>query len=131
MDIEQPKKAYANVQARRVLNIDQFAEHITSHGCVYNRADISAILVMAVDCIKEQILEGNAVELGELGKFSPRITGKGAKDFETYNANANIKTLTIKWKPGVGLKNLKDKAEFERVLTREDEAKAKKEVYGK
>ena len=33
-----------------VMTIEKFAKHITSHGSVYSRADISAILYMAVDC---------------------------------------------------------------------------------
>ena len=41
-----------------VMTIEKFAKHITSHGSVYSRADISAILYMAVDCMREMLLEG-------------------------------------------------------------------------
>lgn len=33
---EEPKKAYACVQTSKKMNINQFAEHISSHGCVYS-----------------------------------------------------------------------------------------------
>ena len=53
-----PKKAYATSQYSEVMNINQFAEHIASHGSVYKRSDVAAILTMAVDCLREQLLEG-------------------------------------------------------------------------
>ena len=50
MDSDAAKKAYASAQYSEVMDINRFAEHIASHGCVYKRADIVAILTMAVDC---------------------------------------------------------------------------------
>ena len=46
------QKAYAIAQYTEVMNIEKFARHIATHGCVYSRADISAILYMAVDCMR-------------------------------------------------------------------------------
>ena len=43
------QNAYAIAQYADVMTIEKFARHISSHGCVYSRADISAILYMAVD----------------------------------------------------------------------------------
>lgn len=128
-DREQPQKAYANAQSRQILDINQFAAHITGHGCVYSRGDIAAILTMAVDCIKEQILAGNAVQLGDLGKFSARLTCKGAPSFEEFNSQAHIRKVNVRWAPGTLFKNLKDEAVFERVLTKDDLASAKKKAY--
>lgn len=54
MDADAAKKAYASAQYSEVMDINRFAEHIASHGCVYKRADIVAILTMAVDCMREQ-----------------------------------------------------------------------------
>ena len=51
MDVDAAKKAYASAQYAEVMDINRFAEHIASHGCVYKRADIVAILTMAVDCV--------------------------------------------------------------------------------
>ena len=63
------KKAYASAQYAEVMDINRFAEHIASHGCVYKRADIVAILTMAVDCMREQLLAGQKIQLGDLGGF--------------------------------------------------------------
>lgn len=73
LDKEAPKKAYACAQSTKTMDINQFAEHISTHGCVYSRADIAAILTMAVDCMRENILEGVLIKLGDLGDFSAAI----------------------------------------------------------
>lgn len=59
MDSDAAKKAYASAQYSEVMDINRFAEHIASHGCVYKRADIVAILTMAVDCMREQLVTRN------------------------------------------------------------------------
>ena len=41
------QNAFAISQYTDVMTIEKFAKHITSHGSVYSRADISAILYMA------------------------------------------------------------------------------------
>ena len=56
MKPDEAKKAYAYVQARETMDINKFAEHISTHGCVYGQADIAAVLTMAVDCIREIIM---------------------------------------------------------------------------
>ena len=63
------KKAYASAQYSEVMDINRFAEHIASHGCVYKRSDIVAILTMSVDCMREQLLAGQKIQLGDLGSF--------------------------------------------------------------
>ena len=52
------QNAFAISQYTDMMTIEKFAKHITSHGSVYSRADISAILYMAVDCMREMLLEG-------------------------------------------------------------------------
>ena len=51
----QKQNAFAISQYTDVMTIEKFAKHITSHDCVYSRADISAILYMAVDCMREML----------------------------------------------------------------------------
>ena len=90
---EEPKKAYACVQTSKKMNINQFAEHISSHGCVYSRADIAAILTMAVDCMRENLLDGVLIKLGDLGDFAPALKSIGAEtaaDFKTDTRFANL-----------------------------------------
>lgn len=130
MNKEAAPKAYAVAQAKETLDLDAFAEHITSHGCVYSKGDILAILTIAISCIKEQLLAGNVVKLGDLGKFYISLNSRGADSFEDFNAAANIKRVQMKWTPTPILKNLKSESTFNRVLSKKDDADAKKEAYG-
>lgn len=68
-DKDAAKKAYANAQYSQVMTLDKFCYHIASHGCVYSRADIQAILILAVDCLREQLLNGQQIQMGDLGVF--------------------------------------------------------------
>ena len=45
-DPEADKLAYAVAQQKDVLDINAFADHIVSHGCVYSKGDIVGILTM-------------------------------------------------------------------------------------
>ena len=42
-DKDAAKKAYANAQYSEIMTLDKFAEHISTHGSKYNRADLSLI----------------------------------------------------------------------------------------
>ncbi len=78
MDQSAPKKAYAYAQFSDSMDINDFAEHIASHGSVYARADIAAVLTLAVDCMREQLLCGMQINLGDLGKFYVSLQSEGA-----------------------------------------------------
>ena len=69
------QNAFAVSQYTDIMTIEKFAKHITSHGSVYSRADISAILYMAVDCMREMLLEGKKIRLGDLGDSAGTIIG--------------------------------------------------------
>ena len=110
-------KYFAVAQYVRYLDINDFARHIATHGCVYSRADISAILTMAVDCIKEQLLAGNKVKLGELGDFSIGLCSHGTKTREEF-VPSKIHKVNVNWTPGSLFKGLIDEAQFHKVSTR-------------
>ena len=115
------QNAFAISQYTDVMTIEKFAKHITSHGSVYSRADISAILYMAVDCMREMLLEGKKIRLGDLGDFSLLLTSKGAEDADKFTAQ-NITDVKVQWEPGQQFKNLIDDAEFNLVASRSAQA---------
>jgi predicted histone-like DNA-binding protein len=116
-----PQKAYANVQLTDIVTLDGFARHIASHGSVYNRGDIYNVLVQAVDCLKELVLEGKKVSLGDLGSFSPQIASTGMDTPSDFTA-ANITKTSMKWSKGNALKNFRSDATFEVVASRVNQA---------
>ena len=119
------QKAFAVAQYAEVMNIEKFAKHISTHGCVYSRADISAILYMAVDCMREQLLEGKKIRLGDLGDFYVSLSSKGAENANAFTAQ-NITDVKVQWEPGSDFKTLIDDAEFNLVASRAAQAKVLK-----
>ena len=115
------QNAFAISQYTDIMTIEKFAKHITSHGSVYSRADISAILYIAVDCMREMLLEGKKIRLGELGDFSLLLTSKGAEDADKFTSQ-NITGVRVQWEPGQEFKNLRDDAEFNLVASRSAQA---------
>lgn len=113
--------AFAVAQYVDVMTIEKFARHIATHGCVYSRADISAILYLAVDCMREMLLEGRKIRLGDLGDFSVSLSSKGAESADKFSA-ANITAVNVVWDCGQEFKNLLADAEFNLVASRSAQA---------
>ena len=118
---------FATAQYTEVMTIEKFARHIADHGTTYSRADIMAILCMAVDCMREQLLEGKKIRLGELGDFSLSLSSKGAETAEKFSSQ-NIQRVTVCWEPGSEFRNLLADAEFNLVATRSAQAAVLKAV---
>ena len=118
---------FATAQYTEVMSIEKFARHIADHGTTYSRADIMAILYMAVDCMREQLLEGKKIRLGELGDFSLSLSSKGAETAEKFSSQ-NIQRVTVCWEPGSEFRNLLADAEFNLVATRSAQAAVLKAI---
>lgn len=127
-DKESEKLAYATAQYNSVMTIDKFAAHIASHGCVYSRADIAAVLTLAVDCLYEQLLAGQKIELGDLGAFCISLNCKGADSAEEFNPAVHIKRVKARWEMGDKFLNLTDEAVFHLVANRKQQAAVLKAV---
>ena len=121
------RRAFAVAQYAEVMTIEKFAKHIATHGCVYSRADISAILYMAVDCMRELLLDGKKVRLGDLGDFSVSLSSRGAADAQSFTAQ-NITDVKVVWDAGGEFKTLLADAEFNLVASRAAQAKVIKAI---
>ena len=113
-----PKRAYPNAQAAKVMQLDEFSTHIAKHGSPYHRSDINAVLTRSVDCLREMLLAGNKVALGDLGNFYVRLESKGAPSIAEFNASAHITGVKVYWEPGPLFCDLINEAEFVNVATR-------------
>ena len=121
------QNAFAIAQYTDVMTIEKFARHIATHGTVYSRADISAILYLAVDCMREQLLEGQKIRLGDLGDFYITLSSKGAETADKFSAQ-NITSVNVMWEPGMEFKNLVADAEFNLVASRNAQAAVLKAI---
>lgn len=118
LDGKAPKKAYAKSQYTNILTLDKFADHIAGHGSKYNRADIYAVLMQTVDCMREMLLEGKRIEMGDLGVFSVSIQSQGAESLDAFNPALHIEQLNVNWVPGERFRHLIDSAVFNLVPSR-------------
>ena len=118
MEKNEPAKYYASAQTNSVMNLNQFAKHIANHGSVYRRADIAAVLTMAVDCLREMLLNGTKVYLGDLGNFYISFSSEGAITAEEFNPDIHIKEVNVNWERGDAFLTLKEEAEFNLVAIR-------------
>jgi len=120
-------KAYGVAQANEVIDINAFAKHVHNHGCVYSKGDIIGLLTIAVGCLRELMLEGKRVKLGDLGDFQPRLKTKGAVLAEDFST-ANIQEVNVCWTPGKDFRNLRSEASFKLVPTRATQTEQNKEI---
>jgi predicted histone-like DNA-binding protein len=121
-----PPKYYACAQTNKVVSLEEFARHIATHGCVYKRADIAAVLTMAVDCLREMLLNGYKIELGDMGSFYVSFSSEGTVTAKDFNPIHHIKAVNVNWERGVEFLDLKESAEFRQVSIRAVQKKVMK-----
>ena len=121
-----PPKSYACAQTNKVVSLEEFARHIATHGCVYKRADIAAVLTMAVDCLREMLLNGYKIELGDMGSFYVSFSSEGTVTAKDFNPIHHIKAVNVNWERGVEFLDLKESAEFRQVSIRAVQKKVMK-----
>ncbi len=117
MDENEPKKAYAFLQSRATLTIDEIADHMVQHGCQYDRGDIIAIIIKLVGCAKELMLDGYRLQLGELGRFYLTCQSTGASSLEKFTA-ANIRSINVNFKSSKHFGDMLQKVSLHRAPTR-------------
>lgn len=113
-----PHKYYASPQVSETVTMDEFCRHIASHGSVYGRADVQSVLAQAVDCLREMLLDGKQVSLGDLGSFRIGLRSKGAITAEDFNPITHIKSVHVNWTPGKLFSSMKRDAEWNLVANR-------------
>ena len=116
-------KAYGTAQMTEKLSLDAFAEHISDHNSPFSKGVVKGILTDAVSCLREMMLEGKRVSLGDLGTFGVELATEGAKTTDEFSAQ-NIKAVNVRWSPGKKFQNLRDEATFKLVPTRLAQADA-------
>jgi len=114
---DDPKKAYAFLQSRGTLTIDEIADHMVSHGSNYDRGDIIAVITKLVGCVKELMLDGYRVQLGDLGGLYLTCRSEGA-DSLTEFTRANIKSINVQFSASKLFADMAQKVSLHKVPTR-------------
>ena len=111
MKPEEPAKAYANGQIREKMSTEKFIAHVASHNSVFSKGTIKGVLADVACCLREQLLNGNKIQLDGLGTFGFTLSSQGAESLEKFTAT-NIKKIDT------DLEGLIDDAVFEPVASR-------------
>ena len=114
---DETPKAYAKNQVSEIWTLEKFARHISDHNGVYSRGTVKGVISDMCECLVEQLLNGNKIQLGELGTFGISLSCEGAESIEKFTAK-NIKEVNILFTPGVDFENLIGHAEFNPVASR-------------
>lgn len=78
------------------------------------------MIVQIVDCLKEILINGDAVVLGELGKFYVTLNSEGSQTYAKFSAN-NIKNVKVKFSPSSEFEDLISESSFNHVGTRKQQ----------
>ena len=88
-------KWFARATVNQTIDLEQLAEHMANHNTPYSKGAIFGVLTDMVNCIRELVLDGNAVKIPNLAIFSAGLTTKAAEVPEGFNA-ANIKSVHLR-----------------------------------
>lgn len=80
------QKYLARQIKKKTISFDQIAERVQAHSSM-TKADVYASFMQAVEEITEELMEGNPVQLGELGTVYPTFSAKAVDDLEDVDAS--------------------------------------------
>ena len=91
---EQPKW-YAKAVQDRTVGFEGLVTHMSEHNSPYSRGVIHGVLTDMLDCVKELVLDGKSVRLGDLGLFSVGLKTRGAKSRDKWSVATHVQGVTL------------------------------------
>ena len=110
-------KFYARAQVNEKTSLKKFSKLIAMQTTV-SYADVTAVLVSAVENLILELQRGNQVEFGDLGKFRLQIVSDGADSAAEFKSDTHIKGVNIQYSPGPELYSVFQDIEFVQVASR-------------
>ena len=121
------KKIGASLQERETITLDLLADHMSDHGTPFTKGVIKGVLTDMVSCTLELLKGGYGVDLTGLAKFSLRAQTNLVDTVQDFNAQTDIKKILIRTSiPEAATQFVNTDVDFEYVMTREQQAAAKK-----
>ena len=88
-------RIYARVKNASPIEIPELAKHMSQHNTPYSPGVIRGILTDMVGCIKELMLLGQPVKIGDLGIFSAEVTSDSAASPDKFDIQKHIKQVRL------------------------------------
>ena len=86
---------YAKSVQDRTIDFEDLVTHMSEHNSPYSRGVIHGVLTDMLDCVKELVLDGKSVRLGDLGLFSVGLKTTGAKSRDRWSVSTHVQGVTL------------------------------------
>lgn len=121
---EQAGKLYARVSYKETMGIHEMAEHMAHHNTAFSEGLIVGVLTDFVKCVREMVLSGNTVKVGNLAIFKATVEANGLETLydaeQDKVAQATIGNLAEGAKTGPAVKVIKLLAQSTGDFTRDE-----------
>ena len=114
---------YANMVAGE-SSLDTMAERITQKTTV-TYPDVVAVIKAIQEFACEELVEGRAVHMDELGTLYPTLSSKGSETVDGFTANM-IRRMNIRFRPSVKLRRATAFLNYELTTTKKSQRAALK-----
>ena len=116
-ETEMAGKMYARVSYKQTMDLHDMAHHMAEHNTAFSEGLIVGVLTDFVKCVREMVLNGNTVKVGNLAIFKATVESNGLEvlyDAQSDKvASATIGTLKEGDKTGAAVKTIKLLAQSE------------------
>ncbi len=112
---EGAQKYYASVNSNGIMTFQQTCTAISAYSTA-SPGDVKVVLDGLLFVLKESLLRGEVVQMGELGNFQINVGSSGTPTAEEFKATM-IRKPRIVFRPSVSLKEILGKVSFERIST--------------
>ena len=107
------QKYYASVNNNGTLPYKQMCQSIAAYSTA-SPGDVHVVIDGLLFFMKDALLRGEIVQLGEIGNFQINVGSAGTATAKEFKA-ALIRKPRIVFRPSVELKDILDKVSFERI----------------
>jgi len=114
-------KIFAQSVTTKKITFKRFCEEVAD-GSTVDSADVKAVFDRMVKVLKRHMADGEAVDCGELGTFTPTFGSVGIDEKETFVASKHIKDPKVSFRAKPDFKDLSG-VSFERISEEEEAAR--------
>lgn len=115
------KMQFAQSITSKKVTFKRFCEEIAD-GSTVGTADVKAVFDRMVTVLRRHMEDGEAVDCGELGTFTPTFGSAGVPVGEEFSPKVSIRNPKISFRPKPAFKSLSD-VRFERISPEEEAAR--------
>jgi predicted histone-like DNA-binding protein len=123
-ETETAGKMYARVSYKQSMDLHDMAQHMAEHNTAFSEGLIVGVLTDFVKCVREMVLNGNTVKVGNLAIFKATVESNGLEVlYDAQNdkvASATLGVLKEGDKTGAAVKTIKLLAQSTGDFTREE-----------